>query len=220
MARPPEPHIRARLRDEAVDYVLAHGFRDLALRPLAEALQTNARMLVYHFGSREGLMREILFGLREREDARIQAWFQAGKKPRTLSEFLRWLWQGMSARSKQPQLRLLFELYALALRHPKDYPGVLEDPLVYWKRLTKKASRQSKADEAEATLLLAATRGLLLDLCATGDRVRVRGAMQLLAQFVESRREHKRGGTRDEKPVVTGKLARPGHRRKEVRGVA
>ena len=56
MARPPEPHIRARLRDQAVHYVLAHGIRDLALRPLAQALKTNARMLVYHFGSREGLM--------------------------------------------------------------------------------------------------------------------------------------------------------------------
>ena len=80
MARPPEPKIRARLRDQAVDYVLAHGFHDFALRPLAQALKTNARMLVYHFGSREGLMREILAGVREREDASIQAWFQAGKK--------------------------------------------------------------------------------------------------------------------------------------------
>ncbi|MGA2965027.1 MAG: TetR/AcrR family transcriptional regulator [Terriglobales bacterium] len=186
MARPPAPHIRARLRDQAVDYVLSHGFRDLALRPLAQALKTNARMLVYHFGSREGLMREIIAGVREREDARVQAWFRAAKQPRTLSEFMRWLWQRMSARSK-PQLRLLFELYALALRHPEDYPGVLEDPLVYWKRLTKRTSRQSKADEAEATLLLAATRGLLLDLCATGDRARVGRAMQLLAQSVESR---------------------------------
>ena len=195
MARPPEPHIRARLRDQAVDYVLSHGFRDLALRPLAQALKTNARMLVYHFGSREGLMREILARVREREDARIQAWFQAGKKPRTLSEFLRWLWQRMYAPSQQPQLRLLFELYALALRHPKDYPGVLEDPLLYWKGLTKKTSRQSKADEAKATLLLAATRGLLLDLCATGDRARVERAMRLLAQFVDSRYEQGPGGT-------------------------
>jgi len=195
MARPPEPHIRARLRDQAVDYVLSHGFRDLALRPLAQALKTNARMLVYHFGSREGLMREILARVREREDARIQAWFQAGKKPRTLSEFLRWLWQRMYAPSQQPQLRLLFELYALALRHPKDYPGVLEGPLLYWKGLTKKTSRQSKADEAKATLLLAATRGLLLDLCATGDRARVERAMRLLAQFVDSRYEQGPGGT-------------------------
>ena len=193
MARPPEPQIRARLRDQAVDYVLSHGFRDLALRPLAKALKTNARMLLYHFGSREGLMREILFGLREREDARIQAWFQAGKKPRTLSEFLRWYWQRMSSPQAQPALRLLFELYALALRSPQDYPGVLDDPLVHWREVTKKASPLSRPDIAEATLLLAATRGLLLDLCATGDQRRVRRALRLLAEFVESRYEHAAG---------------------------
>lgn len=186
MARPPDPRIRARLRDQAVDYVLSHGLNDLALRPLAKALKTNARMLVYHFGSREGLMREILFGLREREDARMQAWFQAGKKPRSLSESLGWLWQRLSGLGKQPHLRLLFELYALALRHPKDYPGVLEDPLVHWKAVTKRTSRQSKDDEGLATLLLAATRGLLLDLCATGDRARTGKALKLLARFVRA----------------------------------
>jgi len=152
-------------------------------------------MLVYHFGSREGLMREILAGVREREDERIQAWFQAGRKPRTLSEFLSWLWRWMSAPRTRPAVRLLFELYALALRNPRDYPGVLEAPLAYWQKLTKKAGLRSEFEAAEATLLLAATRGLLLDLCATGDRARVGRAMQLLAHFVEPRYEQKPVGT-------------------------
>jgi AcrR family transcriptional regulator len=162
---------------------------------LAKALKTNARMLVYHFGAREGLMREILTGLRERGDAQIQVWFQAGKKPRTLSEFLPWYWRRMSSPRTEPAVRLIFELYALALRHPEDYPGVLEDPLAHWQKVTKKAGLQSEFETAEATLLLAATRGLLLDLCATGDRARVGRAMQLLAEFVESRYEQKPGWT-------------------------
>ena len=169
MARLPEPHIRARLREQAVDYVLTHGIRDVALRPLARALKTNARMLIYHFGSREGLMREILAGLRERGDEQIGAWFDHAGKERTLPEFLRWYWKGMSAPAVRPSIRLIFELYALALRHPKDYPGVLEDPLMHWKRVTRKTTARSESDDAETTLLLAATRGLLLDLCATGD---------------------------------------------------
>jgi AcrR family transcriptional regulator len=187
VARPHNPGIRARLRDQAVDYVLSHGVADLALRPLAKALKTSARMLVYHFGSREGLMRQILTGMREREDARIQAWFQSGEKPRTLPEFLSWYWKRLSAPRARPALRLIFELYALALRHPHEYPGVLEDPLAYWQELTEKAGVPSKLDDVEATLLLAATRGLLLDLSATGDRARVERAMAALAQFVEWR---------------------------------
>jgi AcrR family transcriptional regulator len=197
MARPPEPHIRARLRDQAVDYVLSHGFRDLALRPLAKALKTNARMLVYHFGSREELMREILFGLRALGDARIRAWFEGPGKSRALPDFLSWYWKQMSAPEARPAVRLIFELYALALRHPKDYPGVLEDPLVHWKRVTKRTSRQSKADEAMATLLLAATRGLLLDLCATGDRARTEQALRLLARFVGAHRTRTKAGRRE-----------------------
>lgn len=187
MARPPNPDIRARLRAQAVDFVLSHGLQDLALRPLAKALKTNARMLVYHFGSREGLMRQILTGLREREDARIQAWFQTAEKPHTLSEFLRWYWKRVSVPRGRPAIRIIFELYALALRSPQDYPGVLEDPLVYWQKLAKQAGISSKLDVVQATLLLATMRGLLLDLCATGDRARVARAMELLAQLIESR---------------------------------
>jgi AcrR family transcriptional regulator len=185
MARPPNPGIPASLRDQAVDYVLSHGVADLALRPLAKALKTSARMLVYHFGSREGLMSQILAGLREREDDRIQTWFQTAEKPRTLPEFLSWYWKRLSAPRARPALRLIFELYALALRNPHEYPGVLEDPLAYWQKLTEKAGVPSKLDGVEATLLLAATRGLLLDLCATGDRARVGRAMEMLAQVME-----------------------------------
>jgi hypothetical protein len=84
-------------------------------------------------------------------------------------------------------VRLIFELYALALRNPHDYPGVLEDPLAYWQKLTEKTGIASKVDSVEPTLLLAATRGLLLDLCATGDRARVGRAMEILSRLAESR---------------------------------
>ena len=36
-------------------------------------------MLVYHFGSREGLMREILTGLREREDLAFASGLEVGQ---------------------------------------------------------------------------------------------------------------------------------------------
>jgi AcrR family transcriptional regulator len=186
MARPLDPRIRARLRNEAIEYVLSHGINDhLALRPLAKALNTNARMLVYHFGSREGLMREILAGLREVGDARIREWFGQSGPSHTLADFLHWYWKQMTAPEARSIIKIIFELYALALRRPKDYPGVLEDPVAYWGKLTRK-TRESKFEEAVATLLLAATRGLLLDLCATGDRERTEEALNLLARLVES----------------------------------
>jgi AcrR family transcriptional regulator len=201
MARPSNPGIRARLRDQAVDYVLSHGVADLTLRPLAKTLGTNARMLVYHFGSREGLMREILAGLRERENDRIRAWFRSRKKPRTLPEFLRWYWRRLSTPRARPAARLIFQLYELALRNPKGYPGVLTDPLVYWRNLGSMAGVRWKVEVAEATLLLAATRGLLLDLCATDNRIRVRQAIKLLARLLQSARGDKWSTTLQRKLV-------------------
>jgi AcrR family transcriptional regulator len=185
MSRPSNPEIRTKLREQAIDYVLSHGFAALSLRPLAKALKTNARMLVYHFGSREGLMREILAGLREREDVRIQAWFRSGRKPRALSDFLRWYWRRLSAPQARPAVLLIFELYALALRDPQAYPGVLTAPLAYWRNLAARAGVKRKLNDAESSLLLAATRGLLLDLAATNDRTRVARAVRLLASLLD-----------------------------------
>ena len=186
MARPSNPEIRARLREQAVDYVISYGAADLTLRPLAKALKTNARMLIYHFGSREGLMREILAGLRERGNAFIQEWFAKAKTPPTLTEFLPAYWQLMADPRLRGVIRLGFELYALALRDPRSYPGVLTDPVHHWRSLEARTGREPKIAKAEATLRLAATRGLLLDLCATGDRRRVTQALNLLVKLLES----------------------------------
>lgn len=181
MGRTADPGIRDTLRDRAVDYVLTNGVADLSLRPLADALGTNARMLIYHFGSREGLMHAILEGLREREDARIDEWFSAGRKPRTITEFVRWYWRRLSSEEARPAALLIFELYALALRQPDAYPGVLQEPLAYWRSLLGRAGvTLERGAESTATLLLAATRGLLLDLAATGDRARIDRAMEKL----------------------------------------
>jgi AcrR family transcriptional regulator len=185
MARPADPGIRTRLRAEAVDYVMAHGIGDLALRPLAKALNTNARMLIYHFGSREGLMREVLAGLRDREAGRVGRWMKSGRKPRTMPEFLRWYWRRVSAPPARSAVRLVFELYALALRNPREYPGVLEEPLAFWPKLVQAMGIKSEVDATEATLLLAALRGLLLDLCATSDRRRTGAALNMLARLFE-----------------------------------
>jgi AcrR family transcriptional regulator len=184
MARPSNPEIRKRLREQAIDYVLEHGFATASLRPMAKALKTNARMLVYHFKSREGLMREVLMGLREREDAVIGEWFRRRKTPPTLTDFLRWYWERMSSPEARTAILLVFELYSLALRNPESYPGVLADPITYWRSLAAKTRVQQDYD-AEATLLLAATRGLLLDVTATNDRVRVGKALKLLTKCVD-----------------------------------
>src|ERR1043165_5394590 len=64
---------RRELVERSLDYLLDHGVADLSLRPLAAAVGTSARLLVYHFGSKEGLLMAAMDELR----VRVQASFRA-----------------------------------------------------------------------------------------------------------------------------------------------
>jgi len=66
MGRKPQPDIRRSLLDACTDHVLARGL-PTSLTPLAEAAGTTARMLIYHFGTRERLLREVLDEARRRQ---------------------------------------------------------------------------------------------------------------------------------------------------------
>jgi len=57
---------QAALLDACTDYALEHGLPE-RLGPLAGAADTSSRMLIYHFGTRDGLLREILGQARQRQ---------------------------------------------------------------------------------------------------------------------------------------------------------
>ena len=79
-------------------------------------------------------------------------------------------------------MRLVFEAYGLALRHPDRYSDFLNHAIHDWLDEPLAA-----IDEISATLAIATVTGLLLDLLTTGDRVRVEDAM---ARFVFLLRWH------------------------------
>jgi len=59
------------------EHVLANGVQAASLRPLAAAAGTSDRMLIYHFGSRELLLTEVLQHIAGGLAARITAEFDA-----------------------------------------------------------------------------------------------------------------------------------------------
>ena len=67
------PTARERLLAGAMEYVAEHGVGDLSLRGLAAALGTSHRMLIYHFGSREGLLIEVIRTVEAQQRAAIAA---------------------------------------------------------------------------------------------------------------------------------------------------
>src|SRR5882724_9626682 len=55
------------LLERAYDYVLQHGLTSLSLRPLAQAIGSSPRVLLFLFGSKEGLVQALLARARAAE---------------------------------------------------------------------------------------------------------------------------------------------------------
>jgi AcrR family transcriptional regulator len=64
---------REELLEQVADHVLAHGLIGLTLRPLAAAIGTSDRMLIYHFGSRDELVSAVVAHATDRAVACIDA---------------------------------------------------------------------------------------------------------------------------------------------------
>ena len=166
---------RERLLDAAVRHALDAGIADLSLRQLAAAIGTSHRMLLYHFGSREGLLVAVTQAVEEQQRAALLG---SGTAPQDA----RRSWERLSDPKLWPQERLFFELYAYALRGRPGTEGFLDWIVESWVAPVAAALVEAGADErtarADARLAVAVVRGLLLDLLATGDRAGVTEAYE------------------------------------------
>jgi len=64
---------REDLLDQVTDYVLERGLIGLTLRPLAAAIGTSDRMLIYHFESRDELVSQVVASANQRAIAEVNA---------------------------------------------------------------------------------------------------------------------------------------------------
>jgi AcrR family transcriptional regulator len=184
------PSARQRLLDAAVDHVTEHGLSDLSLRTLAAELGTSHRMLIHHFGSKDGLWSAIVDEVERRQQAMLVSSEDATAD--SLEDgLLRW-WEHISDPSMWPSERLFFEVYGRALQGHGD-PSLLERSVTPWVEPAARQAEQlgvpTEDAEALARLGVAITRGLLLDLLATGDREGVDRAMALWARLASSTTE-------------------------------
>lgn len=159
-------------------HVAEHGVGDLTLRGLATALDTSHRMLIYHFGSRDGLLVAIAAEVERRQREALADLDVTGAP----AEVMRAMWARLSDPELWPFERLFFELYARALQgDPGAAPfleGIVEDWVAPLAALGVEAGGDPGRVRAEARLGLAVYRGLLLDLLATGDREGVTAALE------------------------------------------
>ncbi|MGA5822905.1 TetR/AcrR family transcriptional regulator [Kitasatospora sp. NPDC094028] len=177
MGRPPDPARREATLARATDYVLAHGLTGLSLRPLAAALDTSPRMLLYDFGSKQELVAAVLAEARRRGAARLAEHLPA--RAASPEERLRGIWAWISAPERAPFVRLFFEVHADGLTHPENYPDQAEAITGWFPTLGAAFHEVATGpdDTVTPTLVMAVVRGLLFDLTTTGDHDRTDRAL-------------------------------------------
>jgi AcrR family transcriptional regulator len=171
---------RDELLDLAYRYVLRHGLADMSLRPLAEAIGSSPRVLLFLFGSKEGLVRALLSRARAEELDLLQV--AGGQRAGDLVEFAGRVWDWLVAAEHRALLTLWVEGYGRSLIEPDGPWGdfarqTVADWLDVLGSRQPPARRRSRAGAAERTLVLAVLRGGFLDLLATGDGDRVSAAV-------------------------------------------
>jgi AcrR family transcriptional regulator len=173
------------LLDAIHEYLLWHGLSDLALRPLAKAVGSSPRVLLYYFGSKEKMIVSLLARIRERQRAIF-----GQVRAETFFDACRGIWTQMAAAESERNFRLFFEVYGLALRHPDLYREFLDSTIEDWLEtvagpLHKEGWKPEKA-RGVATILLAGFRGFMLDYCTTRDRKRLDLAVSLWLRSLDS----------------------------------
>jgi AcrR family transcriptional regulator len=176
--------------DPAVDFVLSHGLAGLTLRPLAAALGTSDRMVMYHFGSKEHLLACIVERGSERLAASMMKRFRPA--PKTAYEVILRFWKALTTTETEPYVRLYFELWAAAAREPA-YAKAAQEISARWLALIESMFIATGENLAPGVAVdtLAGLDGLVLLRGALGKAAQTDAAAERLAtRLTRSLRKH------------------------------
>lgn len=180
---------RDRLLEAVVESALAGGIADKSLRAIAEAAGTSHRMLIHHFGSKQGLLVEVIRAVEARQRALFAELGGAGP-PGPVDELGRTFWSHLRDPGLAAQERLFFEVYGQALQGREWarplLPGVVEDWIGPLAAMFTASGGDPATARIDARLAVAVTRGLLLDVLATGNVAEADAAMERFLQFSAS----------------------------------
>lgn len=180
----PAPSAReSELLELAYQYSLTHGLADLSLRPLATAIGSSPRVLLFLYGSKDGLIRALLARSRSDELELLQRINSRYADAPGLEVVARELWTWLAAKERRPLVTLWVEAYGRSLVAPDgpwaDYArSTVDDWLELLAAAQPRRERLTRRGEARRTGVLAMLRGALLDLLATGDTDRTTAAVE------------------------------------------
>lgn len=160
---------RERLLKSMTEYVLSHGLNAASLRPLANAAGTSDRMLIYHFGSKQELIAEIL----QHIAADLSRKLDAALPPRRFPSKKKYVSEIISVLRREPYIRyarVWFEIASAASRG-SDIHRVVGGKIIagYLEWLRARLPENNEDPEATVALALTLIEGALV-MDAVGQR--------------------------------------------------
>jgi AcrR family transcriptional regulator len=167
----------AELLQASLRHLRATGMERFSLAGLAQALGTSSRMLIYHFGSRDKLLGQVMHAMRAEVAAELR-----DPEPRTIGEAIDHWWIYYTAHLTEMQL--FFHLASRRFDEPTSFEEFASTAVETWKDYFAEAAvKQGYPGEDAETLgrlCVAALRGLIVDLLITDDRDSVHAALAML----------------------------------------
>jgi len=118
------------LLERVVDHFVADGLGDLSLRKIAGAIGTSHRMLLYHFGSKDGLLLEVVRAVEARSRSQLEE-IGHGASFET-DVVLREMWRFVADPAQADFERLFFALYGRALQGDEEARPLLAESIASW----------------------------------------------------------------------------------------
>lgn len=167
----------------ALAYLLEHGIASASLRPMAAQLRTSPRILMFHFKSKEHLLKDVMEELQKRLQSSFARMSDSGrKKVPPIKRF----WNWATEKRNLPYLQLLYEAQIIAAQNPTVYGPYLQKASRDWQGVVLQTLSQSLRSEDLATLCIAVFDGLLLEMIMTGERSRLTGALDKFIALASS----------------------------------
>jgi AcrR family transcriptional regulator len=186
------PSARDRLLDAVIAELDAGGIGDRSLRDLAAAVGTSHRMLIHHFGSREGVLVAVVEAVEAEERQRaVDQHIAVDPASHDPIAGMRTTWRRLSDPGFAGRERLFFECYARGLQGEAPFDRLLPAAVTDWLSALELPAPVFGMTPAQGRALvrlgLAVMRGLLLDLLATGDRRGTTAAFESFVSLLEAR---------------------------------
>jgi AcrR family transcriptional regulator len=181
---PAGPDARELLLQRVVSFAADEGIAGKSLREIATGVGTSHRMLLYHFGSHEGLMAAIVGIVEAETRSAMTAMTARASTPR---ELMVGLWEQVASPETRPFVRLFFEVFGLAAQGVPGTEALLESLTSPWLEDGIAAATQlgHNFDATAIRLGVAVSRGLLLDLLAGADQRDVTASYELFIDIFE-----------------------------------